>query len=115
MLIHAVQYFLGHKPTMKVAYKEDEVRSTTSRQATHCAAFLLFILVFTLGSTGSHTLAQPAGRYFPETGKTLSPEFISFYDAHGGVPIFGYPLTDAETEGGYKVQYLERARGRVSP
>lgn len=59
--------------------------------------------------------AQGSGRYYPETGKTLAQEFLSFYDSRGGVPIFGYPLTDAETEGGFKVQYLERARIEYHP
>src|SRR3954465_7158913 len=59
--------------------------------------------------------AQPIGRFYPQTGKTLAPEFLQFYDSKGGVPIFGYPLTDAETEGGYKVQYLERARIEYHP
>ena len=60
-------------------------------------------------------LAQVNGRYYPQTGKTLAAEFLTFYDSKGGVPIFGYPLTDPETEGGYKVQYLERARIEYHP
>ena len=60
--------------------------------------------------------AQDAGgRFYPPTGKTLAPEFVSFYDAHGGLPLFGYPLTNAEVEGGFKVQYLERARIEYHP
>ncbi len=59
--------------------------------------------------------AQTPGRYYPATGKTLAPEFLSFFDTNGGLPIFGYPLTDAETEGGFEVQYLERARIEYHP
>ena len=59
--------------------------------------------------------AQAQGRFYPQTGKTLAPEFLPFYDGKGGVPIFGYPLTDPETEGGVKVQYLERARIEYHP
>jgi hypothetical protein len=59
--------------------------------------------------------AQAGGRFYPETGKTLAPEFIPYYDARGGLPIFGYPLTDVELEGGFKVQYLERARIEYHP
>jgi hypothetical protein len=62
-----------------------------------------------------HVYAQAQGRFYPQTGKTLAPEFISFYDGKGGVPIFGYPLTEPETEGGVKVQYLERARIEFHP
>ncbi|HYP21151.1 MAG TPA: DUF5107 domain-containing protein, partial [Chloroflexia bacterium] len=59
--------------------------------------------------------AQAQGRFYPQTGKTLAPEFLPFYDGKGGVPIFGYPLTEPETEGGVKVQYLERARIEYHP
>src|SRR5215210_3583850 len=76
-------------------------------------AALLVGLITSTGSTG--VMAQTNGRYYPETGKTLAPEFISFYDSKGGLPIFGYPLTDAELEGGFKVQYLERARIEYHP
>lgn len=55
------------------------------------------------------------GRYYAETSKTLAPEFVSYFDSKGGVPIFGYPLTNAETESGVEVQYLERARIEYHP
>ncbi len=67
-------------------------------------------------AAGTHIVtAQAQGRNYPETGKTLAPEFISFFDSHGGVPLLGYPLTDPETEGGFMVQYLERARIEYHP
>ena len=56
-----------------------------------------------------------AGGCYTETGKTLAPEFVSFFDANGGVPLLGYPLTNPETEGGFEVQYLERARIEYHP
>jgi hypothetical protein len=59
--------------------------------------------------------AQGQGRLYPQTGKTLAAEFIPFFDSHGGVPLLGYPLTDPETEGGFMVQYLERARIEYHP
>lgn len=64
-----------------------------------------------------HAQAQAGveARYYTETGKTLAPEFVSYFDSKGGVPIFGYPLTDAETESGVEVQYLERARIEYHP
>lgn len=78
----------------------------------------LLALLLTAGASslpGPGVLAQANGRYYPQTGKTLSREFLSFYDSKGGLPIFGYPLTDAEVEGGFKVQYLERARIEYHP
>src|SRR4051794_2464168 len=69
-------------------------------------------LSVSLSGSGS---AQASGRYYQQTGKTLAPEFLNFYDSKGGVPIFGYPLTDPEIEGGFKVQFLERARIEYHP
>ncbi len=74
----------------------------------------LLLMFAPLSSSQQITLAQ-AGRFYPETGKTLAPEFITFFDSHGGLALFGYPLTDPETEGGFKVQYLERARIEYHP
>jgi len=56
--------------------------------------------------------AQAGGRYYPETGHTLDARFISFFDAHGGVEILGYPITDVfvDPENGYPIQYTENAR-----
>ncbi|MDQ6695098.1 MAG: glycosyl hydrolase [Chloroflexota bacterium] len=54
--------------------------------------------------------AQSQGRPYPQTGFVLAPEFVSFYDGHGGVPLLGYPVTAAEVENGYLVQWTERQR-----
>lgn len=78
------------------------------------------LALLTLGALASipnlhGALAQTEGRFYPQTGKTLALEFIHFYDTKGGLSLFGYPLTDPETEGGFKVQYLERARIEYHP
>ena len=58
---------------------------------------------------------------FPETGKTLGNGFKHFWEAHGGLAQFGYPLTDefsltSPTDGKvYTVQYFERARFEYHP
>ena len=51
-------------------------------------------------------------RYFSETGHSISGASKQFYDANGGVAIFGLPLTEVTTEpqSGLAVQYFERAR-----
>ena len=54
------------------------------------------------------TTGQP--RYFAATGLTMAGEFSNYFDAHGGVPVFGYPITEARAEGGFLVQYFERER-----
>jgi hypothetical protein len=90
--------------------KQTRTLHTRQRTTRPTLALLLLGLAFATFASGAPTRAQSAGRYYPQTGKTLAPEFLAFYDAKGGLPIFGYPLTDPEIEGGFKVQYLERAR-----
>lgn len=54
--------------------------------------------------------------YFPESGHTLGGAFQAYWESHGGLFQFGYPLTEEITEispedgGTYVVQYFERAR-----
>lgn len=55
--------------------------------------------------------------YFPQTGHNVGLKFKQFYDAHGGLDIFGLPLTEVTTdlETGLQVQYFERARFELHP
>ncbi len=63
-------------------------------------------------------LAQPPNdeAFFPETGHSLHGAFLSFWQANGGLPTFGYPLSERFVEVNpqdgqpYVVQYFERAR-----
>jgi hypothetical protein len=55
--------------------------------------------------------------YFPETGHYLDGNFRSFWNGSGGLPVFGYPLTEELTgphpdhaRSGYPAQYVERQR-----
>jgi len=70
------------------------------------------LLVVGGGATGPQ--AEEADcTYFPETGHWVCGEFLTFFDARGGLEIFGYPLTesfDDPTHGGLHVQYFQRAR-----
>jgi hypothetical protein len=60
-------------------------------------------------------------RFFPEVGHTLSAPFKTYWDAHGGLPIFGFPLSEpfeekSATDGKtYTVQYFERNRFEYHP
>jgi hypothetical protein len=58
---------------------------------------------------------NPPARYFPETGHNLQGGFLVYWDANGGLPQFGYPITEEISERledgkTYIVQYFERAR-----
>ena len=58
----------------------------------------------------------PDQLWFPEVGHTLGGSFRAFWERNGGLPIFGFPLTEEfmeksrDTGQGYPVQYLERQR-----
>ncbi|MHB8644488.1 MAG: L,D-transpeptidase [Thermomicrobiales bacterium] len=59
--------------------------------------------------------------YFPETKHTLANGFRLYWQANGGLPIYGYPLSQEFTEKNaddgntYAVQYFERARFEWHP
>ena len=59
--------------------------------------------------------AAPGARYFPETGHNLSGRFRAYWESHGGLSIYGYPLSEEFQEGGYTVQYFERNRFEYHP
>ncbi|CAN5828420.1 hypothetical protein BH23CHL2_BH23CHL2_13770 [soil metagenome] len=49
-------------------------------------------------------------RYFEESGHTLAPPFLDFWEEQGGESRFGLPITEPFEQGGRLVQYFERAR-----
>jgi len=57
----------------------------------------------------------PACRYFSETGKKVCYEFLDFFNHHGGVAQFGYPISNFELQEGRIVQYFQRARFEWHP
>ena len=63
--------------------------------------------------------AQPAAgtafAFYPQTGHNVGLAIKRFYDAHGGLDIFGLPLTEVFEEDGLRVQYFERARFELHP
>ncbi len=71
---------------------------------------MLLLLSVTLPQPTQKALAQTDGRFYAETGYTLAAEFVDFFDSHGGVPVFGYPVSEARQENGYLVQWTERQR-----
>lgn len=58
---------------------------------------------------------HPQRRYYPETGHTLSYAFLTYYDSHGGLDIFGYPITEFILENGNIVQYFQRGKMEWHP
>ncbi len=60
-------------------------------------------------------------RFFPETGYALSGAFLAYWLQHGGLAIFGNPITEEFDEQSlvdgqtYRVQYFERQRFELHP
>jgi hypothetical protein len=65
-------------------------------------------------------IADPGVRFFPESGHNLGL-FRGYWEGHGGLARFGFPLSEEVTEvnaadgGRYAVQYFERARLEYHP
>lgn len=65
-------------------------------------------------------LADGFHRYFPETGHNVEQRFLGYWEANGGLPQFGLPMSEEYTETledgrNYRVQYFERARFEYHP
>ncbi len=55
--------------------------------------------------------------YFPQTQHSLgnSSGFLTYWQQHGGLAIYGYPISEELIENGYTVQYFERNRFEYHP
>src|SRR6266498_1184324 len=60
--------------------------------------------------------AARSDRLFPETGWHVSGQFLAFWEAGGGLPVFGLPIgPEKASMGGLRVQQFERARLELHP
>ena len=66
-------------------------------------------------------MANPVSQYFTQTGHNLSGVFQQYWNSHGGLAIYGYPISEQFTETSksdgkdYVVQYFERNRFEWHP
>ncbi len=126
----AIHYAYSHLPQRLYvdtrAYSEYGLRIVAAQQAAakakgdtmrgQIARIIAAALLLLGGAAGPAAgQAQSGGRLYRETGHTLAAPFIGYFDSHGGLPIFGLPLAEAEQEGGRLVQYLERTRLELHP
>jgi hypothetical protein len=79
-------------------------------------AALLAVPVWAGGARG----VAAAEQCFAQTGYCVSGRFLDYWNAHGGLAINGYPLSDEHTETlednkSYTVQYFERVRLEAHP
>lgn len=82
------------------------------RKLVHIVVFGLIVLGLAFPAS---TSAQTGSRFFPETGHTVSGRLLEFWQNNGGLPVFGYPLTEQFSENGLQVQYFERQRLELHP
>lgn len=63
----------------------------------------------------------PSRDFYSETGHTLGNDFRDFWQTRGGLPVFGFPISEEFQEQNpsdgqlYTVQYFERARFEYHP
>ncbi len=71
--------------------------------------------------TAEWVAGDPDRIFFPETGHTLAYGFKRYWEQHGGLYTFGYPISEEFSEVNpdtgqvYTVQYFERARFEYHP
>ena len=64
---------------------------------------------------------QSSGQFFPETQHNLSGKLLEYWQSTGGLPVYGYPVSEPFTEVSksdgkpYTVQYFERNRLELHP
>jgi len=82
----------------------------------------LWLLLLLTGCAGEVALpsataspAPAAGLYFPETGHSVQPPFREGFFRRGGLPRLGYPITEAMTHEGWRVQYFQYGRLEAHP
>jgi hypothetical protein len=49
-------------------------------------------------------------RYFPDTGHQICHAFLDFFESHGGLPVFGFPISELTMEHDRLVQYFQGFR-----
>jgi hypothetical protein len=69
----------------------------------------------------ARTTNSGQGLYFPETGHNLSAKFRDYWEKSGGLPMYGFPISEpfqeqSKSDGKtYLVQYFERNRFELHP
>lgn len=64
---------------------------------------------------------RPGLRFFPETSHGVGGKFLDYWETHGGLDVFGYPISDEiveilpETKRYHTVQYFQRGRLELHP
>jgi hypothetical protein len=81
----------------------------------YLAVFLLALVALSLLAPSGVGAQTPGKRYFPETGYYVGGRFLEYWQQHGGLAVFGFPVTQQFAENGLIVQYFERQRFELHP
>lgn len=57
----------------------------------------------------------PSCQHFPETDKQVCYSFLDFFNNHGGLAVFGYPISNFEVHENLIIQYFQKARFEWHP
>lgn len=81
--------------------------------------FLVLLLMALFTSTAPPASAQAGRQCFPETGYCADGRFLNFWNRYGGLPVFGFPISDRRVERGaegvFTTQWFERERFELHP
>lgn len=77
-------------------------------------SLLIGAVLLTVAPLGLLAQTQPE-QYFPLTGHTVRGEFLDYFNVHGGLGIFGFPITEEFVLNGRTVQYFQKARMELHP
>jgi hypothetical protein len=78
-------------------------------------------IAYTLFNTHQSNAINKQEQCFSQTGYCLDEPFLSYWKTNGGLPVFGYPITNAskevnaDTGNTYLTQWAERNRFEVHP
>jgi sugar lactone lactonase YvrE len=87
----------------------------------------ILVVMLVLASLGLTNWSTPDvhaadnSQYFPQTKHTVAGKFLDYWNANGGLPVFGYPISEAqnevdpETGKTFLTQWFERNRFELHP
>jgi hypothetical protein len=76
---------------------------------------LALLLALVAGGSAIAPAYAQGERCFVETGQCLSGRFRQFWEQHGGLAVFGFPISSEFIEDGRTVQFFERQRFELHP
>lgn len=103
-----VQYF----ERARMEYHPEAASTGAAVQLSRLGAELAYTTEFPQVQSFS---GAPGNVYVPETGHSLATPFLEYWSNHGGLEMFGYPISEAGTQNGLYVQWFERARMEYHP